>query len=380
VNGWMDDISFVKEVLADKSKTVIAQTAPSVRVTVCEEFGSEPSSEETGRVVAALRKLGFDNVFDTDFGADVTVVEESAELVRRLREGGALPVFTSCCPGWTRFCVKAFPELNEHLSGVKSPQQIVGALTKTYFAEKTGKKAGEIFVVGVMPCYSKKLESREEETEIPGAKQDVDFILTTKDFAKLIKQEGIDYHSLEPDSFDELLGTASGASTLFAGTGGVMESVVRAAYYELMGGKELLPFVEDRRPGYGGTKEFTIEVGLEKPLRVAVVNGYDEARKMCERVLKEKKEGGRTIDFIEVLACRGGCVGGPGQPGNDPQQVAKRAFGLRDLDAENTRVRNAHQNPDVKKLYREFLGEIGGEKAHKLLHRKGTQEILETLK
>jgi NADP-reducing hydrogenase subunit HndD len=374
----MDDISFIKEVLADESKTVVAQTAPSVRVTVCEEFGSNPCCEETGRVVAALRKLGFDYVFDTDLGADVTVVEESAELVRRLKNNGALPQFTSCCPGWTRFCLKTFPELGEHLSDTKSPQQIVGALTKTYFAEKTGKKPEEIFVVGVMPCYSKKLESKERETEIEGVKQEVDFILTTKDFAKFIKQEGIEYSSLEPSAFDEPLGITSGASNLFAGTGGVMESVVRAAHYK-MTGEELAPFVNDRRPGFGGTKEFSVDAGLESPLRVAIVNGYGEARGMCERVLNEKKNGKRSLDFIEVLACRGGCVGGPGQPSINAEAVERRATGLRALDS-NNEIRNAHENPDVKKLYSEYLGEEGGVKAHRFLHRKGTGGILETLK
>lgn len=362
-----DSTAQVWEALADPDLHVIVQTAPSIRSTISEEFGFPVGTPVEGQMVAALHRLGFDRVFDDCFAADICVIEESTEFLERLAKGGPFPQFTSCCPSWVLFCEKFYPQLVDNLSDVKSPQQIFGALAKTYYAEQAGLDPSKIFVVSIMPCVSKKYELLRPEMNASGFR-DVDAELTTREFVQMMFQAGLDLKKLPPESFDSPLGSASGAGVIFGSTGGVMEAVLRTVY-ERLSGEPLKRFElsEVRAQEY---KRAVIQAG-EHELKVAVVRGTGSARKLIDRML----EGREEYHFIEVMACPGGCVGGGGQPiyieTNDwNEQVshrAERARGLYELDRQKE-YRKAHENPAALKIYEDFLGEPSSERARKLLH------------
>ena len=366
------------EKLFASGKTVVVQTAPSVRVSLGEEFGLKPGTDVTGRTVAALHMLGFKYVFDTDFGAEATVLEESQELLERLEKQERLPLLTSCCPGWPRYCLKMFPGLEGNLSEAKSPQQMLGAIAKTYFAKKIRKSAGDIAVVSIMPCFAKKLEAKEREREIAGATQDVDRVITTHELAQLLKSKGIDLRRLPDEAFDNPLGVAGGAGALFGVTGGIAEAVLRTAYYTVTEGT-LPRFESNMRPSLGQIKELSMMLG-EREVHLAIVQGYRDASVICKRILEERRNGVRSLDFVEVLGCIGGCVGGPGQPDTVEGSVLSRAAALHEHDRKLP-FRDAHNNPAVKETYAALFGKPGSGKAKKLLHRseRDYEEIMGTL-
>lgn len=342
--------------LNDESKHVVVQTAPAVRVSIGEPFGFKPGTIATGKLVAALRRLGFDKVFDTNFTADLTIVEEGTELIERINEGGTLPLLTSCSPGWIKFIEHFYPELLPNVSSCKSPQQMFGALAKSYYAEKSGIPEEDIVVVSVMPCTAKKFEANREEMD-----GDVDYVLTTRELAKMIKEAGIDMAGLEEEEYDQMLGVSSGAADIFGSSGGVMEAALRTAY-ELITGEELPGVDFDIVRGQQGLKVAEVEIeGLT--VRAAVANGLGNVRKLMEKI----KEG-EEFHFIELMACPGGCLGGGGQPiptNNETRQ--KRMEAIYQIDHDKP-LRKSHENPYVQKLYEEYLEKPGGHKAHELLH------------
>ena len=354
-------IDKVWEALDDPDTHVAVQMAPSIRVSLGEEFGFQPGELTVKKIYAALRKLGFDAVFDTNFTADLTIVEEAWELVERVKDSKPLPQLTSCCPGWIKFMEDNYPDLMEYVSTCKSPQQMMGALIKTYYAKEVNINPENIVSVSVMPCTAKKFEAEREEMRDSGYK-DVDYVLTTRELAKMIREVGIDFKNLEEEEADSILGLYTGAATIFGATGGVMEAALRTAYFYLTG-EELkkVDFKEVR--GLERTKTASVEInGME--VKVAVAHGLGSAR----RLLDEIREGKSPYHFIEIMACPGGCVGGGGQPGGfDLGRRAKRAEGLYTEDRELP-YRQSHQNSGIKILYQKYLGEVGGELAHKLLH------------
>ena len=346
----------------DPAKFVVIQDAPAVRAALGEEFGYPPGTLVTGKMLAAARMLGFDRVFDTNFAADLTIMEEGSELLKRVKEGGALPLITSCSPGWIKFIEHFYPEMLPHLSTCKSPHQMLGALAKTYFAKKAGVDPKDIVVVSVMPCTAKKFECSRPEMTDSGFK-DVDYVLTTREFARMIKQAGINFDSLADGYYDDPLGEYTGAATIFGATGGVMEAALRTAY-EVATGKTLTNIEFAAVRGLEGIKEATIPVEGIGDLRVAVAHGLGNARKLVERV----KEGKTTYHFIEIMACPGGCIGGGGQPipvNNEIRALRAKALYMED---EHLTYRKSHENPSIKRIYAEFLGEPLGEKSHHLLH------------
>ncbi len=348
--------------LNDPAKFVVIQDAPAVRAALGEEFGYPPGTLVTGKMLAAARMLGFDRVFDTNFAADLTIMEEGSELLKRVKEGGALPLITSCSPGWIKFIEHFYPEMLPHLSTCKSPHQMLGALAKTYFAKKVGVDPKDIVVVSVMPCTAKKFECSRPEMTDSGFK-DVDYVLTTREFARMIKQAGINFDSLADGYYDDPLGEYTGAATIFGATGGVMEAALRTAY-EVATGKALTNIEFAAVRGLEGIKEATIPVEGIGDVRVAVAHGLGNARKLVERV----KEGKTTYHFIEIMACPGGCVGGGGQPipvNNEIRALRARALYMED---EHLTYRKSHENPAIKRVYEEFLGEPLGERSHHLLH------------
>ncbi|MGM5484436.1 MAG: NADH-dependent [FeFe] hydrogenase, group A6 [Nanobdellota archaeon] len=359
------EIDEVKDLLnesikGDTYKHVVVQVAPSLRVSIGELFGYEPGEVLTGKLVTALRRLGFNAVFDTNFGADLTIVEEATELVERLEEGKELPMFTSCCPGWVKFAETFYPDLTENLSTCKSPQEMHASITKTYYAEKKGIKPENVKVVAVMPCTAKKFE----KTRHPNKKgfYDVDHVLTTREFGKLCRLFNIDPKDLEDSDFDPALGESTGAGALFGSTGGVMEAALRTAY-EKTTGKSLEKVEFDQIRGYKGIKEGSIIIN-GKEIRFAVAHSLKNARKLADEV----KAGKSKYHFIEVMACPGGCIGGGGQPRPSSIKVInKRIKGIQNIDSMKT-IRRSHENPSVKKLYEDFLKKPGGKKSHKLLH------------
>ncbi|MFW6230934.1 MAG: [FeFe] hydrogenase, group A, partial [Nanoarchaeota archaeon] len=361
------EIDEVVELLQNKgNKHVICQVAPSIRVSAGEEFGMEPGTLVTGKIVAALRKMGFDAVFDTDFAADLTIVEEANELVERIGNGGQLPMFTSCCPGWVKFMENEYPDQIGHLSSCKSPQAMHGAIAKTYYAGEVGKKPEDIVMVGIMPCTAKKYEKTRPQLNKNGY-QDVNHVITTREFAKLCQVFSIDFTKLEDEEFDNPMGEASGAGDLFGTTGGVMEAALRTAY-EKATGKELDRLEFDQIRGYKGVKEGMIHINGQE-IRFAVVHSLVNARK----IMKEVQEGTSPYQFVEVMACPGGCIGGGGQPRiTSVEVINKRIAGLQGLDKMKV-IRRSHQNPSIIKLYDEYLGEVGGELAHHLLHTRFTK-------
>lgn len=363
-----DDTEKVWDAINDPDKIVIVQTAPSVRVAIGEELGMEPGSIVTGKMVAALRHLGFDKVFDTDFSADLTIMEEGYEFLDRLQNGGLLPMITSCSPGWVNMIELKYPELLNHLSTAKSPQQMFGAIAKTYYPEKAGIDPAKIVSVSVMPCTAKKAEAARPEMCDSGYR-DVDIVITTRELGRMIREAGIDFKNLPEENFDSPLGTGSGAGVIFGTTGGVMEAALRTVADVLAG--EKLPHVdyEDVR-GMEHTREAELEIAGKK-IKIAVVHTLKSAMEMLERV----KNGTADYQFIEVMACPGGCIGGGGQPVPVNAEIRElRRKGLFDCDRANE-LRKSHENPEIIELYDTWLGKPLGEKAHNLLHTHYHRQI-----
>ncbi len=361
-----DNTDDVWAAINDPEKYVVVQTAPAVRVGLGEEFGYEIGTPVTGKMAAALRRMGFDGVFDTDTGADLTIMEEGTEFIERLQNGGKLPMITSCSPGWIKFCEHNFPDFLDNLSTCKSPHQMFGAILKTYYAEKMGIDPAKMFVVSVMPCVAKKFESGRPEMEV-NKLRDVDAVISTRELAKMIKQSGILFNKLPDEKFDNPFEEASGAGVIFGATGGVMEAALRTVV-EVLEGKSFDKLDYEAVRGTDGIKEATLTVaGTE--VKVAVVSGLGNARK----VLNDVRAGKANYHFIEVMACPGGCVTGGGQPivdssvRMDIDLKAKRAAGLYAED-KALPVRKSHENPDIKLLYSEFLEKPGSHKSHELLH------------
>ena len=356
----------VWEALANKDLYVIAQTAPAVRAALGEEFGLPIGTPVTGKMVSALKKLKFDKVFDTDTAADLTIMEEGTELVNRIKNGGKLPLITSCSPGWIKFCEHNFPDLLDNLSTCKSPQNMFGAMLKSYYAEKMGIDPSKIFVVSVMPCTAKKFEARRPELAATGY-PDVDEVITTRELAEMIREAGIDFLNLKNESFDDPMGEASGAGVIFGATGGVMEAALRSVPY-LLTGKDPDQIDIKAVRGEDGIKTAEVEVAGIR-IKAAVAHGLGNARKLLEKV----RSGEETYHFIEIMACPGGCVTGGGQPiqpasvRNEIDLRTERAKAIYQEDAAST-IRLSHHNPAVQKFYEEYLGEPGGHKAHHLLH------------
>lgn len=361
-----DDTAKVLEAINDPEKFVVVHTAPSIRVTLGECFGMHIGTNVQGKMVAALRRLGFDKVFDTDFGADLTIVEEANEFLGRVQNGGVLPMITSCSPGWIKYCEHYYPDMLDHLSSCKSPQQMSGAVIKTWYAEKMGIDPKDIVVVGIMPCTAKKFETKRENQSASGY-PDVDYSLTTRELGRMIESAGIFFKHLPDEEFDNPLGDSTGAAVIFGATGGVMEAALRTAV-EKLSGEELksLDFTEVR--GTDGIKEASYTVnGME--IKVCVVSGLANANTIMEKV----KNGTADYHFIEIMGCPGGCVNGGGQPiqhavvRNFVDLRARRAAALYEADKDMP-LRKSHESEAVKRLYAEFLGEPGSHKAHEVLH------------
>ena len=361
-----DNIDKVWEAIYDPTKHVVVQTAPAVRVALGEDFGMPIGTPVTGKMVTALRMLGVDKVFDTDTGADLTIMEEVAELIDRVRGGGKLPLITSCSPGWIKFCEHNFPNMLDNLSSCKSPQQMFGAILKSYYAEKNDIDPKDVFVVSIMPCTAKKFEAARPEMEVNGIR-DVDVVLTTRELGKMIYDIGIDFPSLGDSTFDNPFGNATGAGVIFGATGGVMEAALRTAA-DILTGISADNIEYDAVRGLEGVKAATIQAG-DLTLRAAVAHGLGNARKLMEKI----ESGEEEFHFVEIMACPGGCVNGGGQPlqlsdvRSWTDVRAERAKGLYTEDRQ-TFIRKSHNNPAVKKLYKEYLGMAGGSKSHQLLH------------
>lgn len=362
-----ENISDVWKALMDNDKYVVVQTAPAVRVGLGEEFGLPMGSRVTGKMAAALRKLGFDKVFDTDFAADLTIMEEGTELIKRLTSGEKLPLMTSCCPGWVKFVEHNYPGMLDNLSTCKSPHEMEGALIKSYFAKLMNVDPAKIVVVSIMPCVAKKFENKRDELSNNGL-QDVDIVLTTRELAQMIKEAGIDFNSLTDEEFDNPLGESTGAAVIFGATGGVAEAALRTVF-EILSGKELETIDYTAVRGTESIKEANIELPNGRVLKAVVAHGLSNARK----VLEMQKSGEKDFDFIEVMACPGGCVAGGGQPIvsskclEEVNVKAERAKAIYEED-KALPLRKSHKNPYIKKIYDEFLGEPNGHVAHELLH------------
>ncbi len=351
----------IQDAIADPDTKVVVQYAPSISISLAEEFGMEPGKDINGIMNAALRKMGFDHVFDTTFAADLTIMEESEELIQRITNGGKMPMLTSCCPGWIKYAEQFAPDFLENLSSCKSPQQMMGAVIKTFFAEKSDIKKEKIYSVSIMPCTAKKFEAQREEMTQQGI-SDVDAVLTTREFARFIKMYGIDLEKLQPESTDSPLSARSTAGKLFGATGGVMEAAIRTAYYKLTG-TELIKFQVTALRGLEGRKEAKIQVG-DLTIGAAVVNGIANAKILLDEI----RNGRDDIHFIEVMACPGGCIGGGGQTiGAKPEALTARMQALYTTDM-NESLRVSHKNPEIIELYNDFLGEACGHKSHELLH------------
>ncbi|TVQ25831.1 MAG: 4Fe-4S dicluster domain-containing protein, partial [Spirochaetaceae bacterium] len=351
-----DETQIVYNGIRDESKHKVVQIAPAVRVALGEAFGMEPGSIVTGKIYAALRRLGFDTIFDTNFAADLTIMEEGSEFVERFVNGkGALPLITTCCPSWVDYMEKYYSEMIPHFSTAKSPQMMMGALVKTYFADKIGKKADEIFLTSVMPCTSKKYEIVRDENMRSSGAQDIDVVITTRELARMIKQAGITFDSLEDEPADEALGIYTGAGTIFGATGGVMEAALRTAYH-LVTGDELENVEFEAVRGLEGIKRASVDIkGTE--VRVAVAHNMKNIKIILDEVKEALESGGELpYHFIEVMACRGGCVSGGGQPyGGDDELRKQRIAAIYRDDVDQT-IRVSHKNPAIKALYDDFLG------------------------
>ena len=361
-----DDTSKVWVKLKDPETYTVVQTAPAVRVALGEEFNSKIGTNVKGKMVTALKKLGFDKVFDTNTGADFTIMEEANEFIDRIEDGGTLPMITSCCPAWVRFAEKNYPDQLEHLSSCKSPHQMFGAVIKSYYARKFNIDPSKIFVVSVMPCIAKKYECTREEMEEDGLR-DVDAVITTRELSRMIKQANIEFNSLEDTDFDDPMGEASGAGAIFGTTGGVMEAALRTAA-DTIERKSLGQFEYKAVRGGAGIKRATVNIA-GKDINVVVASGLKNARKIMDEI----RAGNVDYQFVEIMACPGGCIMGGGQPIKTSKirstvDVRKlRADSLYTIDEKST-IRKSHENPTIKTIYKEFFGEPGSEKAHKYLH------------
>jgi len=363
------EIEQVWAALNDRTKYVVAQVAPAVRVALGEQFGLEPGAASSGQLVAALKRLGFDRVYDTSYAADLTVVEEAGEFLQRKAKGERLPQFTSCCPGWVKFAEQYFPDLLPNLSSCKSPQQMLGALCKETLPAELGFERKNLVVVAIMPCTAKKFEAKRPEFARDGS-PDVDHVLTTQELARMIEEGGLRYTKLRPESYDMPMGFKTGAGVIFGNSGGVSEAVLRYAAEKVSGEKLRSPDFHAVR-GEDGMRLATIEIG-DVTLKLAVVHGLKNARTLAEKVRKGKT----NLDLIEVMACPGGCIGGAGQPVNrDPEARRQRTRGLYDVD-KNLDLHKSQENHFVADCYQRHLGEIGGEKAHHLLHTHYTARPL----
>lgn len=369
--GALTEVDHTREVisaLSDPKKKVVVQTAPAVRAALGEEFGLEPGTLITGKMVSALKHLGFDYVFDTDFAADLTIMEEGTELLGRLNrhlsgdKNVNLPMLTSCCPGWVNFFEHHFPELKDIPSSARSPQQMFGAVAKTYFADKIETDRKDMVVVSIMPCLAKKYECQREEFAVDG-NPDVDYSISTRELAHLIKEANIDLKTLEDNDFDKPMGESTGAGVIFGTTGGVIEAAIRTAY-ELNTGKKLDKLDFEQLRGFEGIRKATVDFnGTE--IKIGIAHGLGNARKLLEEI----KAGKSEFHAIEIMACPGGCIGGGGQPlhHNNSEILKARANAIYEED-KGKKIRKSHENPDIIKLYEEFLGKPMSEKAHHLLH------------
>ena len=369
-----ENIDDVWNLLHDENKYVVVQTAPAVRVAIGEEFGLPIGTNAAGKMCTALHNLGFDKVFDTNTGADLTIMEEANEFIDRVTNGGVLPMITSCSPGWVRFCEKNFPNQLSHLSSCKSPHTMFGALIKSYFAEKFGIDKEKIAVVSIMPCIAKKYECSRPEMEVDGIR-DVDYVLTTRELARMIKQANIDFANLEDGKFDDPMGEASGAGAIFGTTGGVMEAAVRTAV-ETLEGKSVDQITYEMVRGEKEIKEASLFVA-DKEIKIAVASGLANARKLLEQI----ERGESPYHFIEIMACPGGCIMGGGQPIKSAKtRMTVDVAGLRrkaiySIDEAST-IRKSHENPVMKMLYDEFLEKPGSHVAHKYLHTTYSEKSL----
>lgn len=361
-----DDTAKVLEAINDPEKFVIVNTAPSIRATLGEAFGMHIGTNVEGKMVAALRRLGFDKVFDTDFAADLTIMEEATELVERVKNGGVLPMITSCSPGWIKYCEHYYPELIPHLSTCKSPQQMFGATMKTYYAEKMGIDPKNMVVVGIMPCTAKKFETKRPNQSAAGV-PDVDIAITTRELARMIESAGIFFKHLPDEEFDQPFGESTGAGTIFGATGGVMEAALRTAVKLITGEEAPSPDFEEVR-GMKNIKEADYKVG-DLDVKVAVASGTKNAKVLMDKI----KSGEADYLFIEIMGCPGGCINGGGQPiqhavvRNFVDLKARRAAALYDDDKKDAK-RKSHENTAVQKLYDEYLEKPGSHKAHEILH------------
>ncbi len=381
--GALTERNYIDEVwnaIYDPTKHVVVQTAPAVRVALGEELGYDPGARVTGKLVTALRRLGFDSVLDTDFTADLTIMEEGTELLTRLKKvlvdkdtSTALPMFTSCSPGWIKFIEHTFPELLPHLSTCKSPQQMFGALAKTYYSQKKGINPKDIVSVSIMPCTAKKFEATRPEMRDSGF-QDVDYVLTTRELAIMIKQAGIEFMKLDDEDYDRFMGESSGAGVIFGATGGVMEAALRTAY-EIVTGREV-PFgnlnITPVR-GMEGIKEAEVKIENVKPewsflegvtLKVAIAHGLANAKRLMTAI----RDGKVQYHFVEIMACPGGCLGGGGQPIPTNLEIRKKRAEAIYAEDENLPIRKSHENPEILQIYQEFLGEPLSHTSHELLH------------
>jgi len=354
----------VEDALEDPEKIVVVQIAPSVRVTVGELYGLPPGVSLTRKLPTALRRIGFDYVFDTDFGADMAVMEEGHELVGRLESGGPFPLITSCSPGWVKFMEHFFPEFIPNMSSAKSPQQIVGVLTKTFFAERKGIDPKRIFNVSIMPCSAKKFEIQRPEHRLADGTPEMDAVLTTREFGDLLRLHEIDVPSLPDSAFDPILGDATGAGLMFGVTGGMMEAALRTV------AAVMDPSTEPRLEysvlrGTGGIKRGSVLIG-DREVKLAAVHGLANARQVLEGI----RDGREDIHFLEVMACPGGCIGGGGQPLPTDEETRRRRIEAMYAEDRGLPIRQAHKNPAVRTVYEEFLGEPCGEKSHHLLHTR----------
>lgn len=358
----IDNTGKVWQALNNPKKHVVVQAAPAVRVAIGEIFGMEPGTISTGKLVSALKALHFDAVFDTNFGADLTIMEEATELINRIENGGTLPMLTSCCPAWVKFFEHQFPDLLDIPSTCKSPMIMLGAITKSYYAEKMGIDPKDIVMVSVMPCLAKKAEAKRSELT-KDDNDNVDIVITTRELGHMLIEAGVSFTRLQDSNFDSILGESTGAAVIFGTTGGVIEAAIRTAYEWMT--KETLEEVNFKQlRGMEGIRSATVKIG-DKNLRIGIAHGLGNARKLLEDIQK----GISHFDAIEIMACPGGCIGGGGQPYHhgDMEIIKKRQMAIYQSD-QNKKIRKSHENPYIKKLYEEYLGEPGGEKAHSLLH------------
>jgi NADH-quinone oxidoreductase subunit G/NADP-reducing hydrogenase subunit HndD len=358
----MDNTTQVWNELVNPKKHVVVQIAPAVRVAIGEMFDMEPGTISTGKIVTALRKMGFDGVFDTNFGADLTIIEEATELIHRINHNGTLPMLTSCCPAWVKFFEHQFPDLLDIPSTCKSPQIMFGTIAKTYYAQKKNLKPENISVVSIMPCLAKKAEAKRPELT-KDDHSNVDIVITTREFGRMMKSAGIDFANLPDSEFDKMMGESTGASIIFGTTGGVIEAATRTAY-EWLTDEELEDVNFTQLRGLEGIREASVFIG-EMELKIGIAHGLGNARKLLEDI----QSGKSKFHAIEIMACPGGCIGGGGQPyhhGN--MEILKKRQEALYVDDESKKKRKSHENKEIIQLYKEFIGEPYGEKAHELLH------------